>query len=118
MFLIAYRHRMTLRRLKYFFKNFLYFEKCFIFNTFVTQIPSPINRYLRDYQRNGVQFLYDHYVRNEGAILADDMGLGKTVQVIAFLAAIQRKTGTNRDVLRMKPAFLRQVIFLWMVPTL
>lgn len=78
-------------------------------NFLIIKIPSLINRYLRDYQRKGVEFLYDHYSRNEGALLADDMGLGKTVQVIAFLAAIQRKTGTNVDLLRMKPSILRKV---------
>lgn len=40
-----------------------------------------INRYLRDYQRDGVLFLYQHFSKNTGAILGDDMGLGKTVQV-------------------------------------
>ena len=41
-----------------------------------------MNRYLRDYQRDGVRFLYQHYSENTGAILGDDMGLGKTVQVV------------------------------------
>ena len=48
------------------------------------QVPATINRYLRDYQRDGVKFLYRHYVNNTGAILGDDMGLGKTVQVRRF----------------------------------
>lgn len=45
------------------------------------QVPAPLNQYLRDYQREGIQFLYDHYREGEGAVLGDDMGLGKTVQV-------------------------------------
>ena len=49
------------------------------------QVPATINRYLRDYQRNGVRFLYKHYCDGHGAILADDMGLGKTVQVSSVL---------------------------------
>ena len=49
---------------------------------FITvQIPGPINQFLRDYQRDGVQFLYDQYRRRVGGLLCDDMGLGKTVQV-------------------------------------
>lgn len=44
-------------------------------------IPYTINRYLRDYQRAGAQFLYGHFIRGTGCILGDDMGLGKTVQV-------------------------------------
>ncbi|NXK44226.1 ER6L2 protein, partial [Chauna torquata] len=45
-------------------------------------IPYTINRYLRDYQREGAQFLYGHYANKRGCILGDDMGLGKTVQDI------------------------------------
>jgi len=32
--------------------------------------------YLKDYQIEGVQFLYNAYLNNRGCILADDMGLG------------------------------------------
>lgn len=52
---------------------------CLLFIT--VQIPGPINQFLRDYQRDGVQFLYDQYRRSFGGLLCDDMGLGKTVQV-------------------------------------
>lgn len=45
-------------------------------------IPFTINRYLRDYQREGAQFLYGHFIQGRGCILGDDMGLGKTVQVL------------------------------------
>ncbi|KAG9486853.1 hypothetical protein GDO78_006966 [Eleutherodactylus coqui] len=51
-------------------------------------IPYTINRYLRDYQREGVRFLYDHYVRSTGCILGDDMGLGKTVQVFLIVSPL------------------------------
>ena len=40
-----------------------------------------MNQYLRDYQQEGVQFLYSRYSSNAGGVLCDDMGLGKTVQV-------------------------------------
>lgn len=45
------------------------------------KVPYTINRYLRDYQREGVRFIYNNYIRSRGCILGDDMGLGKTVQV-------------------------------------
>jgi len=61
------------------------------------QVPASVNRYLQDYQREGVDFLYLNVMRNMGAILGDDMGLGKTVQLIALLAALQKKTGTEKD---------------------
>lgn len=70
------------------------------------QIPAPINKFLRKYQREGVEFMYRQYIQGIGgsescvqlqackclngscSVLGDDMGLGKTIQVIAFLSAI------------------------------
>ena len=40
-------------------------------------VPAPLNKFLRDYQRDGVQFFYERYCENRGGILGDDMGLGK-----------------------------------------
>ena len=53
-------------------------------------VPAALNRHLREYQREGVRFLYKLYAAGKGGVLADDMGLGKTIQTIAFLAAILR----------------------------
>ncbi|KAK6180078.1 hypothetical protein SNE40_012292 [Patella caerulea] len=75
----------------------------------VVQVPAAINQYLRDYQRDGIRFLYRHYKDNKGAILGDDMGLGKTVQVIGFLAALLNKQGNRVDVLKQKPSFIRKL---------
>ncbi|XP_078070533.1 DNA excision repair protein ERCC-6-like 2 isoform X2 [Mustelus asterias] len=69
-------------------------------------VPCTINRYLRDYQRDGVQFICRHYFRDRGCILGDDMGLGKTVQVISFLAAVLHKTGTREDIENNMPEFV------------
>ncbi|NWT64241.1 ER6L2 protein, partial [Prunella himalayana] len=69
-------------------------------------IPYTINRYLRDYQREGAQFLYRHYAKKRGCILGDDMGLGKTIQVISFLAAVLHKKGTREDIENNMPDFL------------
>lgn len=41
-------------------------------------IPGYINTFLRDYQREGVQFFYDQYKAGLGALLGDDMGLVST----------------------------------------
>ncbi|KAL3868004.1 hypothetical protein ACJMK2_040844 [Sinanodonta woodiana] len=71
------------------------------------QVPATINQYLRDYQREGIRFLYCHYKHNRGALLEDDMGLGKTVQVIGFLAALLKKHGNRIDIMRQKPKFIR-----------
>lgn len=50
-------------------------------------VPYTINRYLRDYQREGIRFIHNTYICSRGCILGDDMGLGKTVQVQSTLAA-------------------------------
>ncbi|KAI1112193.1 P-loop containing nucleoside triphosphate hydrolase protein [Nemania sp. NC0429] len=65
-------------------------------------IPASLAQYLRDYQIEGVQFLYDLFVHQRGGILGDDMGLGKTVQVAALLTVIFGKTGDSRDAKRMR----------------
>ncbi len=45
---------------------------------------------LKNYQEDGVQWLYNLYKNNiDGGLLADEMGLGKTVQVIAFLLLVE-----------------------------
>ncbi|QDO89475.1 DEAD/DEAH box helicase [Ornithinimicrobium ciconiae] len=49
--------------------------------------PAGLTASLRDYQRDGYQWLSFLWEHELGGILADDMGLGKTVQV---LAAAQR----------------------------
>ena len=48
-------------------------------------VPAGLNRHLREYQREGVRFLYRLFASGKGGVLADDMGLGKTVQTVAFL---------------------------------
>ncbi|KAG9519543.1 hypothetical protein E4T52_06397 [Aureobasidium sp. EXF-3400] len=65
-------------------------------------LPAPIAQWLRDYQIDGVRFLHELFVFQEGGILGDDMGLGKTIQVIAFLTAAFGKTGDERDYKRMR----------------
>jgi SNF2 family DNA or RNA helicase len=40
-----------------------------------TKIPAAINTYLRDYQRDGVRFLWRQYNEGRGGLLGDDMGL-------------------------------------------
>lgn len=49
-------------------------------------LPPHLEETLRNYQKEGVQFLASVAQYGLGGILADEMGLGKTLQVIAFLA--------------------------------
>jgi superfamily II DNA or RNA helicase len=43
---------------------------------------------LREYQKNGLLWMWSLYHRGLSALLADDMGLGKTHQVLAFLSSL------------------------------
>lgn len=47
------------------------------------------NQLLRDYQKEGYQWLRTLYELGFNGVLADDMGLGKTLQVIALLDQLQ-----------------------------
>lgn len=60
----------------------------------VGTVPAHINQYLREYQKEGVRFLWRAYAHGRGAILADEMGLGKTVQTLCFLIALFEKRAT------------------------
>ncbi len=53
------------------------------------QIPDSLHGTLKEYQKIGVQRLYELYRLGLGAILADDMGLGKTIQALTFLEKLR-----------------------------
>ena len=44
---------------------------------------------MRDYQIEGLNWLYKLYQANLNGILADEMGLGKTIQSIAIIALVE-----------------------------
>ncbi|HEX7476807.1 MAG TPA: DEAD/DEAH box helicase, partial [Polyangiales bacterium] len=50
-------------------------------------LPSDLTAQLRDYQRDGVNWLTFLSSANLGAMLADDMGLGKTLQALCVVKA-------------------------------
>ena len=49
------------------------------------EVPATLNATLRDYQKEGYEWMARLTEWGAGACLADDMGLGKTVQTIALL---------------------------------
>ncbi len=53
-----------------------------------TKIPKQITATLRDYQKEGFNWLHFLHEMKWGGILADDMGLGKTLQIITFIQSI------------------------------
>ncbi|QDP95973.1 helicase [Microlunatus elymi] len=66
--------------------------------------PAGFTATLRDYQRDGLDwlvFLHDHGL---GGVLADDMGLGKTLQALALIChARERRTGSPAPYLVVAP---------------
>ncbi|GFP57902.1 helicase SWR1 [Trichoderma asperellum] len=50
------------------------------------EVPPLLRGTLREYQRQGLDWLAGLYANNTNGILADEMGLGKTIQTIALLA--------------------------------
>lgn len=61
-------------------------------NTSITvETPKYFIGELRDYQKEGLQWLKILYENGINGILADEMGLGKTIQVIALLCHLIEK---------------------------
>lgn len=54
-------------------------------------VPKALNATLRDYQKEGLNWLHFLDEFNFGGCLADDMGLGKTIQIIAFILSLKEK---------------------------
>ena len=50
--------------------------------------PTFLWNKLYNYQKVGVQWMFELHQQKCGGILGDEMGLGKTIQVIAFLASL------------------------------
>jgi hypothetical protein len=74
-------------------------------------VPLAASRYLYEYQKEGVRWLYARYAGRQGCILGDAMGLGKTVQVVALLLALFARTGErerDREALRARVRRLRR----------
>jgi DNA excision repair protein ERCC-6 len=68
------------------------------------KIPGDIYPSLFDYQKTGVQWLWELYSQQVGGIIGDEMGLGKTIQVIAFLAGLQYSNMLTKPIIVVCPA--------------
>ncbi|UOQ69980.1 DEAD/DEAH box helicase [Hymenobacter cellulosilyticus] len=71
--------------------------------------PAGLQATLREYQRQGLNWLNFLDTFNFGGCLADDMGLGKTLQVLAFIL-LQRQHGSRPASLVVVPTSL---VFNW-----
>ncbi|MCS3532922.1 DEAD/DEAH box helicase [Chryseobacterium sp. JUb7] len=67
----------------------------------IPEIPVPVElkAQLRDYQKEGLNWLAFLDTFNFGGCLADDMGLGKTVQIIAFILYQREKYGHTTNLI-------------------
>ncbi|EXJ92845.1 DNA excision repair protein ERCC-6 [Capronia epimyces CBS 606.96] len=68
------------------------------------KIPGDIYPSLFDYQKTGVQWLYELYTQQVGGIIGDEMGLGKTIQMIAFLAGLHYSRKLTKPIIVVCPA--------------
>jgi SNF2 family DNA or RNA helicase len=73
------------------------------------EVPETLNGVLREYQKQGLNWLNFLDEFGFGGCLADDMGLGKTIQVITFIL-LQKQQGKQPANLIVVPATL---IFNW-----
>ncbi|MFS0726022.1 SNF2 helicase associated domain-containing protein [Paenibacillus sp. 1P07SE] len=60
-------------------------------------VPEQLAAVLRDYQREGYQWMKTLAHYGLGGILADDMGLGKTLQSIAYLVSVLPEIRERRE---------------------
>ncbi|MBB1426739.1 DEAD/DEAH box helicase family protein [Shewanella sp. SG44-2] len=70
------------------------------------ELPDGLNATLRDYQKQGFDWLCFLKEYQLGGILADDMGLGKTVQALAFLLKAKQDATERRTSLIVCPTSL------------
>lgn len=68
------------------------------------RLPGDIHPYLFDYQKTGVQWLWELHQQQVGGIIGDEMGLGKTIQVISFLAGVHYSKKMTKPVIVVCPA--------------
>ncbi|KAL8720639.1 MAG: hypothetical protein Q9225_002539 [Loekoesia sp. 1 TL-2023] len=68
------------------------------------RIPGDIYPSLFNYQKTGVQWLWELYSQQVGGIVGDEMGLGKTIQIISFLAGLHYSKKITRPVIVVAPA--------------
>ncbi|KAL8661690.1 MAG: hypothetical protein Q9202_005382 [Teloschistes flavicans] len=68
------------------------------------RVPGDIYPSLFNYQKTGVQWLWELYSQQVGGIVGDEMGLGKTIQIISFLAGLHYSKKITRPVIVVAPA--------------
>lgn len=67
-------------------------------------VPGDIYPSLFDYQKTGVQWLWELYSQKVGGIVGDEMGLGKTIQIISLLASLHYSKKLTKPIIVVTPA--------------
>ncbi len=60
------------------------------------EVPRPLDALLREYQKQGYQWMKTLASYGFGGILGDDMGLGKTVQSITYIQSVLSEIRTQK----------------------
>ncbi|KAL8762611.1 MAG: hypothetical protein Q9184_001412 [Pyrenodesmia sp. 2 TL-2023] len=68
------------------------------------RVPGDVYPSLFNYQKTGVQWLWELYSQQVGGIVGDEMGLGKTIQIISFLAGLHYSKKITRPIIVVAPA--------------
>ncbi|KAL2810916.1 SNF2 family N-terminal domain-containing protein [Aspergillus granulosus] len=68
------------------------------------RVPGDIHPLLFDYQKTGVQWMWELHQQQVGGIIGDEMGLGKTIQAIAFLAGLHYSKQLTKPIIVVCPA--------------
>lgn len=68
------------------------------------RMPGDIYPSLFNYQKTGVQWLWELYSQQVGGIVGDEMGLGKTIQIISFLGGLHYSKKITKPVIVVAPA--------------
>lgn len=72
------------------------------------KIPETIFNNLFDYQKVGVQWMWELHCQRAGGIIGDEMGLGKTIQVLAFLGSLHFSNMYKPSIIVCPVTLLRQ----------
>ncbi|KAL4932372.1 DNA-dependent ATPase RAD26 [Aspergillus undulatus] len=68
------------------------------------RLPGDTHALLFDYQKTGVQWMWELHQQQVGGIIGDEMGLGKTIQAIAFLAGLHYSKKLTKPIVVVCPA--------------
>lgn len=70
------------------------------------KLPGDFHPSFFNYQKTGIEWLWQLYQRNSGGILGDEMGMGKTIQICGFIGGLHYSGMLDKPVLIVAPGTL------------